>query len=38
MGGTLALLVAGVGGNEYIDKRGGRFRETKAARPTRAGA
>jgi len=27
-----------VGGDEYIDERGGRFRETKAARPARAGA
>ena len=37
-GGALALLVVGVGGDEYIDEKGGRFREAKAAGPTRAGA
>ena len=37
-GSVLALLVVGVGGDEYIDEKGGRFRDAKAARPIRRGA
>ena len=33
--GALALLVHGWEGDEYIDEKGGRFRNAKAARPIR---